>query len=301
MATQELTRQKSLSNVLNDMLTNEATSKMIREALGSEEGKGRFITNIIELTNTDTALAKCQPKDIMMEAFKAVALGIPLSKSLGLGYVICYAGQPQFQLGYRGLYQIARRSGAITKINVRTVWKGEEVNEHPITGDISVTGKPDIKTKEPIGYIAYFMEEHVVKGEKVKFEKAIYWSIDRVAAHAIAYSKTTKGTAEELKAKALAQAKSGKVGGAVGWYGNFEAMAHKTVLKSLLSHWATIDPFSTLGNALDADTLPDRDSQVAANAAQTSVTEDVPYEEVNTATGEVKTEQPKNPQAECDF
>lgn len=294
MATQELTKQKSLSNVLNDMLTNEATSKMIREALGSEEGKGRFITNIIELTNTDTALAKCQPKDIMMEAFKAVALGIPLSKSLGLGYVICYAGQPQFQLGYRGLYQIARRSHTISKINVRTVWKGEEVNEHPITGDITITGEQDLKAKEPIGYLAYFQEAD-------GFNKAIYWSIDKVAAHAIAYSKTTKGTAEELKAKALSQAKSGKVGGAVGWYGNFEAMAHKTVLKSLLSHWATIDPFSTLGNALDADTLPDRDSQVAANAAQTSVTEDVPYEEVNTATGEVKTEQPKNPQAECGF
>jgi len=293
MATQEIAKQKSLSNVLNDMLTNEATSKMIREALGSEEGKGRFITNIIELTNTDAGLAKCQPKDIMMEAFKAVALGLTLSKSLGQGYVIAYAGKPQFQIGYRGLYQIARHSHTISEINVETIYKGQVVTKDYLTGKITITGEPD-GTKVPIGYSVYIEE-------KDGFHKPDYWDLDKMVNHAIAYSKGINISFEKLKEKAIEQSTTGKVGGKVGWEGNFEAMAHKTILKHHLSHWATIDPFSTLGNALEADTLPDRDTQVAANAGQTAITEDVPYEEVNTSTGEVKTEQPKNLQAECGF
>ena len=84
------------------------------------------------------------------------------------------------------------------------------------------------KSDKVIGYIGYF---RLLNG----FEKTVYWTKDQIESHRMQFSKMS----------------SGKTPSGV-WKSNYDAMAMKTVLKSLLSKWG---PMSTdMATAIEHDT-----------------------------------------------
>lgn len=235
MAETQVTLKTNSLAKLKGILNNETMQQNFRNILA--ENAGAFMASIIELYQSDGALQKCDPNRVVLEALKAATLKLPINKQLGFAYIIPYNNVPTFQLGFRGLIQLAQRSGQYRYINADVVCEGESVNYNRITGMLEISGTA--KSEMPVGYFAYFQ---LLNG----FEKCVYWTREKVEAHAKRYSK------------AWSKADS-------PWHTNFDAMALKTVLKTIISKYGVMSV--EFANAIANDSVDDRvEAEVAQNA-----------------------------------
>ncbi|MFN7583899.1 MAG: recombinase RecT [bacterium] len=178
------------------------------ELLGTRTNQ--FMTSLLSIVNNNNYLKNASPESIYTSAMMAASLDLPINQNLGFAYIIPYGSVAQFQVGYKGLIQLALRSGQFKTISVTPVYEGQLLEQNPLTGF-----KFDFGNKlsdNVIGYAAYFS---LING----FEKTMYMSKEEVTAHGKKYSKTfSNGT----------------------WAKDFDAMAQKTVLKLLISKYAPL-------------------------------------------------------------
>jgi recombination protein RecT len=224
------------------VIQSPTVQEQFRNALG--ENSGMFVASLIDLYASDTYLQKCEPGKVVMEALKAATLKLPINKSLGFAYVIPYknkAGQqePQFQMGYKGLIQLAMRTGQYRYINADKVLEGELKRHDKMTGEIELG--------EPTGskVIGYFAMIETVNG----FRKVIFWTRDQVEAHAKRFSKAYNSTHSP-------------------WKTDFDAMALKTLLKSLLGKYGIMSIEMANAFSKDSDADEDPQAEIDANANQ---------------------------------
>lgn len=221
-------------NYMKALISSDSVKNRMFNLLGKESST--FLASVLDLYTGDTNLSKCDATRVMTEAMKAAALKLPVSKSLGFCYVIPYNNVPQFQLGYKGLIQLAQRSGQYKFINADIVYEGEDVAYNRITGMLEITGAA--KSETPVGYFAYFQ---LLNG----FEKCVYWSKQKVESHAKRYSKAWKQPNSP-------------------WHTEFDAMALKTVLKNLISKYGVMS--IEFANAVASDYEDTIEAEVAQNA-----------------------------------
>ena len=210
-AEKQTPKPKSPANIMRELVDNENTKKLFASVL--KENAGAFIASLIDLYNTDTYLQACAPQAVLGEALKAASLKLPINKQLGFAYIVPYKSKgislPQFQIGYKGLIQLAMRTGAYKHINAGEVYEGEFKGSDKLTGEIDISG--EAASDKIIGYFAYI---ETTNG----FKKAMYWSKEKVTTHAKKYSKSYNSQSS-------------------AWSTNFDEMATKTVLRNLLSHY----------------------------------------------------------------
>lgn len=209
-----------------------------------KENAGSFAVSLMEVFSNDSQLQECDPKAVFQEAVKAASLKLPLNKQLGYGYIVKYniwdkqlqraIPTPTFIPGYRGYIQLAMRTGQYRNINADIVYEGELRTKDKLTGAIDLNG--DAISDRVIGYFAHF---ELLNG----FSKTLYMTKEQMANFALKYAapyKPRKGftppTMDELIDMAQTQASNGP-GNGVGWNGDYNAMATKTVLRHLLSKW----------------------------------------------------------------
>lgn len=227
---------------LKGVLANETMKKNFENIL--KENAGAFMASIIELYQSDNYLQKCNPNAVVLEALKAATLKLPINKALGFAYIIPYGTTPTFQLGYRGIIQLAQRSGQYKYINAGEVYEGEEVNYNRISGMLEISG--EATSENVIGYFAYFQLQN-------GFEKAVYWSKEKVLNHAKRFSQAYKSGKKDSP-----------------WFTNFDAMALKTVLKSIISKYG---PMSVeFADAMANDNDDRVEAEVEENANKQPVT-----------------------------
>lgn len=232
---QQLTVINDNIKAMKGLVRSDSMKKRMEGVLGKEAGT--FLASALDLYTSDTNLSKCDANRVMAECMKAAALKLPIAKSLGFCYIIPYGDIPQFQLGYKGYIQLAQRTGQYRYINADMVYEGETVTYNRVTGMMEIGGKAT--SEKAIGYFAYFQ---LLNG----FEKAIYWTKEKVEAHAKRFSKAWKQAGSP-------------------WHQHFDAMALKTVIKQLISKYGimSVEFATTVAN----DDYDDRvEAEVAANA-----------------------------------
>lgn len=217
-------------------LTQDAVKTQINNIVGGKNGT-RFITSIVSAVQTNPALQECTNQSILSAALLGETLNLSPSPQLSYFYMVPFNDTKrgckvaQFQIGYKGLIQLAIRSGQYKKINVLSIKKGELEYFDPLNEEIKVklmVDKWDEREKaETIGYYASF---ELTNG----FKKAMYWSKEQMEHHAITYSPGYK-------------AKKGYT----FWEKDFNRMAEKTMLKQLLSRWGIMS--TELQQAIEAD------------------------------------------------
>lgn len=249
MANNSLSVVNSNIKTMKALVNSDAMRKRMEGVLGKEAGT--FLASALDLYTSDTNLSSCDANRVMAECMKAAALKLPIAKSLGFCYIIPYGNIPQFQLGYKGILQLAQRSGQYRYINADVVYEGERVNYNRITGMVEIAGAATSETV--VGYFAYFQ---LLNG----FEKAVYWTRERVEAHAKRFSKAWKKEDSP-------------------WHAHFDAMAIKTVLKQLISKYGIMSV--EMANVITDDDYADRiEAEVAENANGSPITiPDAPIEE----------------------
>jgi recombination protein RecT len=217
--------KKTIANYLNAP----SVSKWLSATLS--ERKNEFVSNLIALCDSDANLAKCNPESIIKCALNATALNLPLNKNLGYAYVIPYKDEPKFQIGYKGLIQLAIRTGQYKYLNATEVRDGE-IKRNKITGHLEFLGEnPSGKV---IGYIAYL---EMING----FSASLYMSEDEIEAHASRFSQMYQHDKKQGKASSKWSDPASR-----------PKMALKTVLKGLLGTYGLMT--TEFAQAFERDT-----------------------------------------------
>jgi recombination protein RecT len=156
-------------------------------------------------------LKNADPISVYNAALMAATLDLPINQNLGFAWIVPYGKAAQFQLGVKGLVQLAQRSGQYLNINVIEVYENQFESFNTLTENLNA--KFDLPGEgKIIGYAAYFK---LING----FEKTCFWTTEKVIQHGKRYSKSFNNGP---------------------WKTDFDAMAKKTVLKSTLSKWGIL-------------------------------------------------------------
>lgn len=200
---------------VKSLFAKEDVRQKFQEMLGKRATS--FITSVLQIVSLSDQLSKADPMSIYQSAAMAATLDLPLNASLGFAYIVSYNNkQPdgsykvvaQFQLGNRGIVQLALRSGQYNRINTTDVREGELIKNDRRTGDMEFKWVDDEEERNKlkvVGYLSYF---RLLNG----FEKTFYMTVGELTSHAKRYSQTFK------KGYGL-------------WKDDFESMALKTVNK----------------------------------------------------------------------
>lgn len=171
------------------------------------------------------------------------------------------------------------RTGQYRTINADVVYEGEVRKVNKLTGEIAFDGE---KTSDKIiGYFCYF---ELLNG----FSKTLYVTVEDMAAYAKRYSPSVKW--ETTVAQLIAKANDGIIGKKVGWEGNFNDMALKTVIRRLLSKYGylSVEMQNAMARDVEDDAMSRRNDALDNAEAQTVDLSATEYEEVDPETGEVK-------------
>lgn len=186
----------------------------IAKALPSVITPERFTRIVLSAISVNPNLSKCTPSSFLGAMMTSAQLGLEVNTPLGQAYVLPYSNkgklEAQFQLGYKGLIDLAYRSGEVEVIQAHVVYENDEFEcEYGL--EPKLTHKPADKDRgEPIKVYAVFKTKSGGYGFEVM-------SMDDVKAHAAKYSKSYGSSYSP-------------------WKTNFEEMAKKTVLKKVLKY-----------------------------------------------------------------
>ena len=186
----------------------------IAKALPSVITPERFTRMALTAVSNNPQLEQCTPKSFLASMMAAAQLGLEPNTPLGQSYLIAYRNhgnlECQFQLGYKGLLDLAWRSGEIVSIYAETVYENDEFHYNLGLSPDLVHIPATENRGNPIFYYAVFKTKAGGCGFKVM-------SIEDIRAHAKKYSKASGSSYSP-------------------WSTNFDEMAKKTVLKALLKY-----------------------------------------------------------------
>ena len=256
--------------------------KLINNTIKDPARAQRFVAAITSAVAINPALQKCDPSTILSAALLGESLNLSPSPQLGQYYMVPYwnkkkgCNDAQFQLGYKGYVQLALRSGSYKRLNVLAIKQGELKRFDPLTEDVVVDLIQDEIEREKtptIGYLAMF---EYLNG----FTKIIYWSREKMLAHADRYSQAFSVHATPVTINKHTYQKVSFADYEAGnypkqdewlysshWYKDFDAMAFKTMLRQLISKWGIMsidlqtameqDDFMPESDYLTAQDTPD--------------------------------------------
>lgn len=212
--------QKTMKDLINKMQGE------IAKALPSVMTPERFTRITLSALSNNPQLAECTPSSFLGAMMTAAQLGVEPNTPLGQAYLIPYKNSKkitdpdgktrwiqqlecQFQLGYKGLLDLAYRSGEISVIQAHTVHENDTFEiEFGLEARLIHKPKMDGNRGKPVAYYAMFRTKDGGYGFEVM-------SVEDVNEHARKFSKSF---------------------GNGPWQTNFDEMAKKTVLKKVLKY-----------------------------------------------------------------
>ena len=221
-------------------INSDKYKSMITRALSDPQDVKRFITAITSAVAVNPALQECVPSTILSGALLGESLKLSPSPQLGQYYLVPFRNtkrnctDAQFCLGYKGYIQLALRSGQYKKLNVLSIKEGELLSWDPLNEEIDVKLIGDEAIREKAATIGYYAMFEYTNG----FRKCLYWSREKMEAHALRYSK---GYAAKK--------------GYTFWEKDFDSMAYKTMLRQLISKWGVMS--IDMQRAFEGDTVLD--------------------------------------------
>lgn len=220
-------KQVSVTALVNNMLDRDGMRKRFDELLGKRAPQ--FISSIVSMVNADKNLQQAfyeSPMTVIQSSLKAAMFDLPIDQSLGYAYIVPFKNykkdigakkmEATFILGWKGMHQLALRTGAYKTINVVDVREGELKSYNRLTEEVDIDFVEDEDAREAlpvIGYVGYY---RLINGA----EKTVYMSVKAITAHE---KKFRKG---EYQGK--------------GWRDDWDAMARKTVYRILIGKWGVM-------------------------------------------------------------
>jgi recombination protein RecT len=168
----------------------------------SPDRMARIATTVVRQT---PRLLRCTPESLLGALMTCAQLGLEPGP-LGHAYLVPYGEECTLIIGYKGLIDLARRSGHIESLVAREVYANDEFE------------------------VEYGLEEKLYHKPQLdgseRGEVTVYYAVARYTGGGYTFLVMTKADIEKLKARSRAS-------GNGPWQTDYDAMAKKTVIRQL--------------------------------------------------------------------
>lgn len=227
-----MTQALQKSDRLSELVKQPRYADRFREVL--RERAPQFISSLLQIGNS--LGDDCEPRSIISSAMIAASLDLPVDRNLGFAWLVPYKqdGQKfaQFQIGWKGIVQLAQRSGQYRNISVPRGINAEAFKGYDSIGIPQIEWNAVDETKPAIGYA--FGWRLVNGGESI-----FYWPVEKIEAHAKRYSQAFRSASNSP------------------WKTHFPEMCKKTVVKNSFSQFGILS--IQMQKAIEVDSAVVRD------------------------------------------
>lgn len=193
------------------IIKSEESLEQFVAALGNINLAKSYVASVLVAVSASTDLQRCSAGSIIQASLRSAILRLTVDPSFGHAYLVPFKEKCTLIVGYKGLIQLATRTGQYRHLNSAYIYQDQEIEYNQLTGVHTLSGPQTGAIK---GYMCYFK---LIKG----YDKSVYMTVEQIHDHASRYSKTYPK---------------------YFWASNFEEMALKTVTRQCLSKWGYFDP-----------------------------------------------------------
>jgi len=214
--TEMVPQQKQLKTV-QSLLNNAQFQSMILAALPRflKERALQFLRIAFTSIQRNPVLAQCEQRSLLGAIMQAAELGLTLDSVLGHAYLVPFkeddVRKAQLIPGYKGLINLARRSGELVNFYAYPVWDGD-IFEVELGDTPSLKHKPKLEAR-PHG-----------KESDIKKRLEFVYACSHFKGASPGFDVMTIGEVERIRARSKARDNG-------PWVTDYEAMALKTVIR----------------------------------------------------------------------
>lgn len=237
----------------------------IKKALPSVITPERFTRMVFTALSSTPKLQQCTPQSFLGAMMQAAQLGLEPNTPVGQAYLIPYGNVCQFQLGYKGLLDLAYRSGEIKDVQAHEVHENDEF-EYELGLEPKLKHIPAMSNRGPV---------------------TMYYAVWHTKTGGYGFEVMSKDDVLEFAQKKSKSFHNGP------WQSDFDAMAKKTVLKRSLKYAPIATDFvkavstdETVKSNISASMEDEPDETLTIDAESVSSVESVP-QNMDPETGEV--------------
>lgn len=257
------------------MLASPSMQAQIKAALPrhmTPERLARIVTTEIRKV---PKLAECTPVSFFGAVIQCAQLGLEPGNALGHAYLLPYGKDVQLIIGYRGMIDLARRSGQIVSIDARAVYEGDKF-ECRLGLDPHIEHKPD------------WANPNRTMGDKLQF----VYAVAKLKDGGIQFDVMSRAEIEGIRARS-------KAGNGGPWKTDYQAMALKTVVRRLFKFLpVSIEIQTAVGLDERAEMGLTQDNGAVIDGQFTTVDEDGTTDPV---TGEITDQRAAQQEATVDY
>lgn len=204
-------QQKQVASVRQMLERNQGA---IMAALPNHMSADRFLRIALTQFQKTPKLLECTPESFLGAVIQAAQLGLEPDGVTGMAHLIPYGGKVNFQPGFQGLMELARRSGDISQIVPRVVYGGDDFDySYGLERDNLRHVPSETNDPGPITHVYCIVR---LKDGSSRFE---VWPAARIEAHALRYSQAYKKKKKDSP-----------------WITHFPQMAMKTLVVAALKY-----------------------------------------------------------------
>lgn len=209
------TPAKRRQNTIAGLLTDPTIKSQIALALPKHMTAERLARIALTEVRKVPALAKCDQASFLAAIMQCAQLGLEPGGALGHAYLLPYENRKkgitevQFIVGYRGMIDLARRSGQILSIEARAVYEADQFDVRlGLQSDLLHVPAWDAQDRGPLRFV---------------------YAVAKLKDGGTQFEVMSRVEVERVRAKSRA-ANNGP------WVDHFEEMAKKTVIRRLFKY-----------------------------------------------------------------
>lgn len=183
--------------------------KQIELALPRHMTPDRMLRIALTELRKSQQLQRANPLSFLAAVIQCSQLGLEPSSGLGHAYLVPYKDEVQVIIGYRGMIELARRSGQIVSIGAYCVYERDKF-------EMSFGLDPDIK--------------HTPEWRSDKGDLVAVYAVAKLKDGGTQFEVMSRSQIDEIKASATANKRSSP------WFDHFDEMARKTVIRRLFKY-----------------------------------------------------------------
>lgn len=223
-------------------------------------------------------LAECTPVSFFGAVIQCAQLGLEPGNALGHAYLLPYGKDVQLIIGYRGMIDLARRSGQIVSIDARAVYEGDSF-ECRLGLDPHIEHEPD------------WTNPNRTQGDKLQF----VYAVAKLKDGGIQFDVMSRAEIEGIRARS-------KAGNGGPWKTDYQAMALKTVVRRLFKFLpVSIEMQTAVGIDERAEAGLPQDNNAVIDGQFTTVDDEQPNGTINQATGEITDQRAQQSEMTVDY
>lgn len=206
--TSPVAKPKTKAPIIVQQVLSDQFKKQLALAVPKHLNADRMARIAATEVRKNKALLNTEPTSFLGSVMQAAQLGLEPGSALGQAYLVPYGNQCQLIIGYKGMIDLARRSGQVLSLNAYAVREGDDFS-------FQLGLKPDI--------------HHVPSLEADRIKKPItyVYAVATLKGGGYQFEVMSRAEVEAVRAKA----KSKNI-----WNTYFEEMAKKTVIRRLFKY-----------------------------------------------------------------